>query len=403
MSELIHFEYPPPRSWEQFEELCADLFEAMWSDHGLVRHGRAGQVQHGVDIVATRGGIYPVGLQCKKKSRWPVKKLSFTEIEHEVDEAEKFNPKLKELYILTTAASDERLQQQVRNMNNAREKQKKFPTVVLFWPEIVRRVARFHQVARKHFPIGGSDNDFSPLLATWYTRNGRIELVDMDWHLAAAEVGEDFHDWPTGRVIIRQRETDAVMAKLQKMEGKPASPQGRAAKIELRRKLRYLREREHRAQETIRMLYTNERLKFYMMDLDETGDDSKEILQAVIEFEVHQGVENTGLEKIRLLPPTPQLLVGTRSSTSIANSDLPINMPPTEYLKILQAEREFPDKFYGNALVKVVSELPASVRRRYAIPAILRRIHRIMDEDNKTAAEMQLAGYFDLDLWKYKH
>ncbi len=66
MTELVHFEYPPPRSWEQFEELCADLFEAMWSDPALVRHGRAGQAQNGVDIVAARGGIYPVGLQCKK-------------------------------------------------------------------------------------------------------------------------------------------------------------------------------------------------------------------------------------------------------------------------------------------------------------------------------------------------
>ncbi|ODO76787.1 hypothetical protein BAY50_24555 [Klebsiella pneumoniae] len=43
MTRLIHFEYAPPRSWEQFEELCADLFEAMWSDPNIVIHGRAGQ------------------------------------------------------------------------------------------------------------------------------------------------------------------------------------------------------------------------------------------------------------------------------------------------------------------------------------------------------------------------
>lgn len=75
MPELVYFEYPLPRSWEQFEELCADLFEAMWCNPGLVRHGRAGQPQFGVDIVAARGSINPVGLRCKKKYRWPVKLL----------------------------------------------------------------------------------------------------------------------------------------------------------------------------------------------------------------------------------------------------------------------------------------------------------------------------------------
>jgi hypothetical protein len=67
MTGLVHFEYAPPRSWEQFEELCADLFEVMWSDPNLVRHGRAGQVQNGVDIIAAKGGLFPIGLQCKKK------------------------------------------------------------------------------------------------------------------------------------------------------------------------------------------------------------------------------------------------------------------------------------------------------------------------------------------------
>ena len=47
----------PPKTWEQFEELCADTFAALWSDHGLVRHGRSGQRQQGVDIIK----LYPTG------------------------------------------------------------------------------------------------------------------------------------------------------------------------------------------------------------------------------------------------------------------------------------------------------------------------------------------------------
>ena len=402
MSELIQFEYPPPRSWEQFEDLCADLFEAMWSDPGLVRHGRAGQVQFGVDIVAARGSIYPVGLQCKKKSLWPVKKLSASEVDREVEEAEKFSPALKELYILTTALADERLQKHVRTLNESRETQKKFPVVVLFWSEIVRRVARFDQVASKHFPIGGSKNNFSPLLATWYINGGKLELTNNDWHLAVGELGEDFHQWPRGRVIVRQRETDAIVVKLQKMDKRALSPKDRAAKIELRRKLRRMLDKERRVQETINALYTVESLKFYMLDLDETGVDAQEILKAIIESRLSQGLENAGSQKIRLSPPTPYLLSGPRSSHSMADSDIPVDMSSLEYAEILEVEREFPKRFYGNEIARVVSELPASVRRRLAIPAIIARIERIMQEDRKTHSEMQLAGYLDLNLWSYK-
>lgn len=41
---LMHIlaDYPPPRSWEQFEELCADVFQSSWQDPAMVRHGRAG-------------------------------------------------------------------------------------------------------------------------------------------------------------------------------------------------------------------------------------------------------------------------------------------------------------------------------------------------------------------------
>ena len=403
MSELVHFEYPPPRSWEQFEDLCADLFEAMWSDHGLVRHGRAGQAQCGVDIVAARGAIYPVGLQCKKKSRWPVKRLTVREVDDEVAEADNFRPQLRELYVLTTAVTDVSLQEHVRKLNESREKHKKFPVEVLFWPEIVRRAARFEQVARKHFPIGSSKNEFSPLLATWYTTGGKLELTNMNWHLAVAEVGEDFHDSPTGRVVVRQRETDAMVAKLQGMEKERMSSKGRAARIELRRELRYMEGRERRLQDTIRMLYTNERLKFYMLDLDPRGVDAQEIVRAIIERRLSRVIGSKESEKIWLSPPTPHLLPGPRSAGSVADDDWPIYVPGKEYMEILKREREFPKKHYGSALVKVVSELPDNVRRRFAIPTIIDLIERIMAEDRKSPSEMQFAGYLDLNTWKYRH
>ena len=40
MTQHVHFEQAPPRSWDQFEELCADTFQEEWQDSTLVRHGR---------------------------------------------------------------------------------------------------------------------------------------------------------------------------------------------------------------------------------------------------------------------------------------------------------------------------------------------------------------------------
>lgn len=402
LSRLVHYDYPPPRSWEQFEELCADLFEVMWADPRLVRHGRAGQSQQGVDIVATRGAVYPVGLQCKKKSKWPVRELTLGEIIGEIEKAEKFDPPLRELYILTTAETDSKLQGSVRALNDARRGRSEFLVEVLSWTEIVRRVARYAVVANKHFPLS-SGGSFSPLLATWYTSNGELELTGEEWKLAVLEIGEDLQDWPTGRLVVRQRETDAVLSLLQEADVQAMDSEQRRERIELRRRLRYLQDRERRAYETVHMLYTNDRLKFYMLELDDSGDDAQEILRSLIEFEMDPNLSDVMPCKIRLTPPTPHLLSMPRSDSSMYDSDIPIHLTEPLMQEVLESERTFPIRYYGNSIVKVVSELPITIRRRHAIPAILRRIRRIMEEDHKTLAEMEIAGYLALDSWKYDH
>jgi hypothetical protein len=399
VSNLVHFEFPPPRAWDQFEELCADLFEAMWSDPGLVRYGRSGQLQHGVDILAARGAIFPVGLQCKKKGRWPVKKLTFDEVKKETEEADKFSPLLKEFYILTTALSDVRLEQQVRQFNESRQRDKKFLVTILTWPEIVRRVARYDEVARKHFPLGGADNSFSPLLATWYTRDGKIEVTNEEWTLSVGELGEDYQDWPSGHVVVRQRETDDLASSIRGIQG--TSSKNRKHKLGLRRELRWMLEKERRIEQTIQRLYTHPQFKFYMLELYDK--DAPTILKSLIEFEVRVDHANAGESKIRISPPFPERLKAPFSTHSVAKSDLVLDMSNAEFSSILELEQGFPKRYYGNSITQIVSELPTEVRSRLAIPAILRRLDRIMQEDKKSSEEMELAGYFDLSSWKYTY
>jgi len=114
VTQHVHFEQAPPRSWDQFEELCADTFQEEWQDSTLVRHGRTGQTQHGVDIVGRDGANWPVGIQCKRKSVWPVSKVTTRDLDKEVAKAKKFKPALKAFYLVSTAPDDQLLQEHAR-------------------------------------------------------------------------------------------------------------------------------------------------------------------------------------------------------------------------------------------------------------------------------------------------
>jgi hypothetical protein len=214
LSRHAHADYAPPRSWEQFEELCADIFQSAWRDPALVRHGRAGQRQNGVDIVARNGAIYPIGLQCKKRSKWPVSKLTTKQLDAEVAEALKFKPALQAFYILTTAPDDTTLLNHVRTINEQHQKKKLFEVVLLGWSEIVRRATLDPQVADKHFGPSGGGAPRSPLLATWMISKGKLEKTGAELELSVKELTQDLHDWPTGHIVVRQRESDALLEKL---------------------------------------------------------------------------------------------------------------------------------------------------------------------------------------------
>lgn len=401
MAGLVHFEYAPPRSWEQFEELCADLFEAMWSDPNLARHGRAGQVQDGVDIVAARGSISPVGLQCKKKSKWPEKKIQFSEIISEIEKAEKFTPPLKEFYILTTALSDAKLQEKIRKLNSLRKRKGGFLVHILFWGEIVRKVALYPMVASKHFSVGTSPNDFSPLLSTWYTSGGKLELAGDEWLMAVSELFEDYYDWPTGHVIIRQRETDELIKVINEMEG-VGQDNIRMERLEHRKELRRMKEKERYLQEVIHNVCRNEKLNFYVFELNEDGIDASVILKNIIERSLSLTGISSGMNKIRVCPPTPERIEERGVSSRFYLSDLTVNMSEEEYKKILEAELDFPNKHYGNKMSNVVSELPCFIRRECVVPAIIIRLHRIIYEDKITLEELDAAGYLDIHSWKYE-
>jgi hypothetical protein len=354
----------------------------------MVRHGRAGQRQYGVDIVGRNGAVYPIGLQCKRKTRWPVSRLTKKEVDEEVMQAEKFRPKLKAFYLLTTAPDDIALQAHVRAINEEQKKNKSFEVILLGWNEILRRATKDIQIATKHFgPNGGSP--LSPLLGTWYTEGGRLEKPDAVISLDFRELWQDFQDWPNGHIIIRQRETDILVQKIAALEESPKSKTSRERRFELREQLSRLRRREEATQDGVKRMCTMPELRFYLYMIKQPAIAAK----CTIGF-IHEQM---------LVPDTKyhvnQVFLRMYPPNNLRKIHLSTVLDETacKSIKNIMGSRT---KHYGKPLTTTVDELPDDVFARIGIPRIMRGIVQALSDEERVPISTLIAEeWFKLGQW----
>ena len=138
---------PIPKSWDEFEDICADLLKCMWSDPYVVRNGRSGQGQHGVDIygkpVHLKGRDSEIaGAQCKR-----VEALTEKDLKNEIEQATEFKPSLEEYLLLTTLKRDASLQEYVRTQDWEINR-----VEILFWEDLSLQLSESDELLKKHFP-----------------------------------------------------------------------------------------------------------------------------------------------------------------------------------------------------------------------------------------------------------
>jgi hypothetical protein len=182
----------PPKSWEEFEELCLVLFRAIWKDPTAYKNGRRGQPQHGVDIVVMLGrtsGAY-CGIQCKGKDAGYGNVLTITELNSEVEKADLFTPPLKELIVATTAPRDVHLQQHARELSEARAKRGRFRVQVLAWEDIQSLLAEYPAVIKRFYREHAYDID--ALLSAMQAMPKGQDVAEM-LALVRQHVGADRH------------------------------------------------------------------------------------------------------------------------------------------------------------------------------------------------------------------
>lgn len=383
-------EFAPPRYWEQFEELCADVFQSQFGDPALVRWGRGGQAQHGIDILARNGSVYPIGLQCKKKAQWPVRKLTKADVHAAIAEASKFGT-LKEFYILTTAPDDASLLAYITTLNQQRAAQGLFRVVVLGWAEIVRRATQDPRVADKHFGPSGGGNHRSPLLAVLMMKGGILEKAGRELELSVTELMQDLHDHPEGHFVIRQRESDELVEKLKQFEHSGLTAAQRQQRINYREKLRLLTTREDRAVAGVRAMFTDPEIAPWL---------SKVFLPPLAHLAVAAYVQNhiggahipSGVSNwLRLRPPKDY----SRDHREA------VRLTSDEAASVMERQQKFLEK-YKQPLSPIVSELPDMVRARAALPRIIQAILDFESEDRLTREQIRSLGAFDIGSWTYE-
>lgn len=355
----------------------------------MVRHGRAGQRQDGVDIYGRNGAMYPIGLQCKRRSKWPVSRLTTKQIDDEVLAAEGFRPKLKAFYILTTAPDDTALQAHVRSINEQQDEKKSFDVILLGWGEILRRALKDPQVSDKHFGPSGSAPR-SPLLGTWYTKDGRLEKGSAALSLDFRELWEDFQDWPDGHVTIRDRETDSLIQKIAALGDSPNSKAAREQRLELRQQLRVLKRREEAAQDGVVRMCTMPELRTYLYRVKQPKLAAECIAGFINEQMPSPGsTTHRGSPFLRMYPPNN--VRDERLSAYL--DDLAL-----ESIEAIKAKRI---KSYGKPLTTTVDELPDDVFAHVAFPRILRGILEALGDEQRTpGARLMEEGWFNIAQWK---
>ncbi|WP_395455472.1 hypothetical protein [Acidovorax delafieldii] len=148
MPTYANVRMPPPKSWDEFETIVCSAAKNRWKSADFTQHGRQGQRQDGVDVYGKDDKSRLMGLQCK--NTWCG--VATGTIEDEIGKAESFNPQLDHLYIVTTAETDKKLQEFVRELSERRKEAGKFEVSILFWTDVWHDLTLEDSRLFQHYP-----------------------------------------------------------------------------------------------------------------------------------------------------------------------------------------------------------------------------------------------------------
>jgi hypothetical protein len=148
MPTLATAHFHEPKDWNEFEDMCADLFSREWGDANAFRYGRQGQRQNGVDIY---GAVKAAAVQCKGRRYWPLRELTTSDIDAAVAEAKTFQHPISEFTIATTAPVGTEQQDHALALTRDHKAKGLFIVHVLGWEDFIRRITQHGNLVEKYY------------------------------------------------------------------------------------------------------------------------------------------------------------------------------------------------------------------------------------------------------------
>lgn len=157
MSVSASTQIPKTSDFAVFQRQCKVLFEHILNDPNVEEFGTSGQGQKGVDLLGRRRSLglnHWVGIQCKlaiKSAKLKSGKHGVVEVE--ASSALSFQPSLKELIIVTTAANDGVLQQDAAQFTDRQAKLgRDFTVQVWGWETLCAHILRYEPALKAFMP-----------------------------------------------------------------------------------------------------------------------------------------------------------------------------------------------------------------------------------------------------------
>lgn len=159
---------PAPSNWQDFEQLCADLWSVIYESDNTQMNGRTGQPQNGVDVFGKIKGGEWFGVQCKGKDSRYGYGLTTDELVNEVEKAKGFKPCIQKFILATTSPNDAKIQQLARELTDKNQQHGLFSVEVKSWDEIHREIGLHSSIIEKYYP------DFSKSYVSTTPHDGKL-------------------------------------------------------------------------------------------------------------------------------------------------------------------------------------------------------------------------------------
>ncbi|AMJ41420.1 hypothetical protein SAMN02745151_01434 [[Clostridium] propionicum DSM 1682] len=172
MPILKNMEIPKPQNWQDFERLVESYLRMKWPNCMIALFGSGGQTQHGVDVYLRDKNASFVGVQCKK-----VERLTYAQIQKEIDKAKDFTPTLTNYIIATSMKKDARLQEKVNILNSQHFEKGLFSIDILFWEDIIALIVSDEKVFAQHYPQLSPDKGRANNCTTVHAANIKDSVI----------------------------------------------------------------------------------------------------------------------------------------------------------------------------------------------------------------------------------